>query len=74
MKTFIKPFTLAPNPSSRTLIQNFMDSGLTEAEVDTSWSNNPRRVYEKLHRYLRSNKHLGVEVRLQNGIVVFHKE
>lgn len=73
MKPFIKPFTLTPNPSSRTIIQNFIDSGLDEAEVDTSWSKNPRRVYEKLHRYLRLNNHLGVSVRLQNGIVVLYR-
>lgn len=72
--SFIKPFTLSPNPKSRTLVQNFISSGLTEAEVDTTWSTNPRRVYEKLHRYLRSNEDLGVMVRFQNGIVILYKE
>lgn len=71
---FIKPFTLSPNPRSRTLVQNFIDSNLNEAEVDTTWSVNPRRVYEKLHRYLRINKHLGIMVRFQNGTVILYKE
>lgn len=72
--SFIKPFTLSPNPRSRTLVQNFITSELREAEVDTTWSQNPRRVYEKLHRYLQVHKHLGVMVRFQNGMVILYKE
>lgn len=73
-KSFIKPFTLTPNPRSRTIVQNFIDSGLKNAEVDTTWADNPRRVYEKLHRYLRINSHLGITVRLDDGIVYLTKE
>lgn len=67
---FVRPFHLTPNPRSRIIIQDFLDSGLEEAEVDTSWSPNPRRVYEKLHKYLVVNTHLGISVILRDKKVV----
>ena len=71
---FVKPFTLAPNPRSRTIIHDFLESSLQEAVVDTSWSRNPRRVYEKLHKYLTVNNHLGITVTLSGKNVVLTKK
>lgn len=71
---FVKPFSLMPNPRSKTIIRNFIDSNLREAEVDTSWSKNPRRVYEKLHKYVAANKYLGVSVMLRGEVVVLARE
>lgn len=73
-QSYVRPFNLSPNPRSRTIIQDFLESKLTEAEVDTSWSDNPRRVYEKLHKYLTVNKYLKITVILREGKVVLIKD
>lgn len=72
-KSLVKPFSLAINPRSRLIIQDFVQSKLPEAIVDTSWSDNPRRVYEKLHKYLTVNSHLGISVILNEGKVILKK-
>lgn len=72
--SFVKPFHLTPNPRSRIIVQDFIESGLQEAAVDTSWSTNPRRVYEKLHKYLTVNQHLDISVVYRDSVVVLVKK
>ncbi|TRZ49505.1 MAG: hypothetical protein D4S01_08445 [Dehalococcoidia bacterium] len=72
-RSTIKPIVLSPNPRSRTIIQDFLDSGLTVAEVDTSWSTHPRRVYEKLHKFLKINGDLGIGVRMETGKILLYQ-
>jgi hypothetical protein len=71
--SFIKPFTLPINPKSRQIITDFLDSKLSEAEVDISWANNPRMVYDRLHKFLAYNKHLGVQVTIRGETVYLSK-
>ena len=72
-QSFIKPFTLSPNPKSRLIIQDFLESKLSEAEVDVSWASSPRLVYDRLHKYLSYNSHLGIQVAIRGEKVVLSK-
>lgn len=72
-RSFIKPIALPYNPRSRTIIQDFLDSELLEAEVDTSWASSPRLVYDRLHKYLSYNKHIGVTVMITGDTVALQK-
>ena len=72
-KTFLKPIHLSPNPRSRTIISNFIDTKANEMEVDTVWTDNPRTVYEKLYKYLSSNRQLGIEVIMRDKRVILRK-
>lgn len=74
-RSFIKPFTLSPNPKSRMIIQDFIDSKLSEAEVDTSWARDPRLVYERLHKYLSydHNRRFNIRVTIRKDKVILSR-
>jgi hypothetical protein len=70
---FIKPFSLPRNPKSRLILQDFIDSKLSEAEVDVSWARDARLVYDRLYKYLTYNRHLGIVVTIKGDKVFLSK-
>ena len=72
-RSFIKPFTLPQNPKSRLIIQDFLESKLSEAEVDVSWARDSRLVYDRLYKYLSYNRHLGIQVTIRGEKVILSK-
>lgn len=72
-KEFIRPIRVNPNPKSKVLIWEFVESNSNHAHVDTSWTNSPRKVYDRLRKYLEIHDNLGINVFMSDGNVFLQK-